>query len=210
VRDPLAPILFALHRLTEKVAPDDALRPTIDRANRSVARITDLVNDLLAFARAGGNVDPGACTEVVAVASAALDDVRPRAAAQHVELLLNARREDPLVVACPPGVLSSLLSNLVNNAIKYIGVSSERLVEISVERRVSSVRVEVRDTGPGLPPGTEERVWEPYVRFDRSGQAGLGLGLATVKRLANAYGGAVGVRSDTGGCTFWFELPAAD
>jgi signal transduction histidine kinase len=112
-------------------------------------------------------------------------------------------------VACPTGVLTSLVSNLVHNAIKYMGEARERRIAVRTLRVGRLARVEVEDTGPGLPPGSEERVFAPYTRADRSGQAGLGLGLATVKRLAEGYGGRVGVRSSSDGCVFWFEVPIA-
>jgi signal transduction histidine kinase len=72
------------------------------------------------------------------------------------------------------------------------------------------VRFEVRDTGPGLDPGTEGQVFRPFVRRAGAEVQGIGLGLATVKRTVEAYGGDVGVRSTKGvGSTFWVELPSA-
>ena len=69
----------------------------------------------------------------------------------------------------------------------------------------------MEDTGPGLPPGYESQIFEPYFRGPKPQQPGVGLGLAIVKRLAEAHGGAVGVRSpvkpEGGGSIFWFELP---
>jgi len=65
----------------------------------------------------------------------------------------------------------------------------------------------VQDTGPGIPSEKKGALFEPYVRGE-SNQPGIGLGLATVKRLTEAHGGRVGVESSPGaGSTFWFELP---
>jgi signal transduction histidine kinase len=162
----------------------------------------------LAFARAGGEVDRTARASALEGARAVVDDARAQADAASIELRVDPLSAD-VAVACPSGVLTSLVSNLVRNAIKYMGHARERLVVVRVVRTDSRVRVEVVDTGPGLPEGAAERVFDPYVRADRSGQPGLGLGLATVKRLTEAYGGRVGVRSSAAGCTFWFELPTA-
>jgi signal transduction histidine kinase len=104
--------------------------------------------------------------------------------------------------------LTSVVSNLAGNAIKYIGTGPIRRLEIRAREEAHVVRVELEDTGPGLAVGSEEHVFEPYVRGRAATQPGIGLGLATVKRLVEGHGGRVGVRSMLGqGCTFWFELP---
>ena len=70
-------------------------------------------------------------------------------------------------------------------------------------------RVQVEDTGPGLPPGLEHSIFEPYVRAPGVTQPGLGLGLATMKRFADRHGGEVGAQCTEVGTVFWFELPLA-
>lgn len=123
---------------------------------------------------------------------------------------LSAPTDAKHVLACNPGVLTSLLSNLTSNALKYIGDGPERVVKIRTRDRGHAVRVEVADNGPGVPAAVADRVFEPYVRAAGTEQSGIGLGLATVKRLAEAHGGAVGFDSVPGrGATFWFELPKA-
>jgi signal transduction histidine kinase len=111
-------------------------------------------------------------------------------------------------VACAPGVLVSVVSNLVRNAIAHMGEATSRRVVLRCAPAERRVRFEVEDTGPGLPAGFADLAFQPYVRGPSSGAPGIGLGLATVKRLVEAHGGAVGVRSVTGaGALFWFELP---
>jgi signal transduction histidine kinase len=116
------------------------------------------------------------------------------------------------VVACDPSMLAVMLSNLVRNAIKYMGEGDEgdRRITLRGHPRGTSMRLEVEDTGPGIPPGTEATVFEPFVRLSSgaAGASGVGLGLATVKRLVEAHGGRVGVTARPGGgCRFWFTLP---
>jgi len=207
IRGPLSPVLFALQTTSKAVSPEDARRPAVDRAIRSIGRVTTLIDDLLGFARAGGAIDPLGRASVLEVARAAVEDARGQAESRGIDLRVEAPAGD-VTVACPAGVLMSLVSNLVRNAVKYMGAARERRVVVRVVRTGGDIRVEVADTGPGLPAEAVHRVFEPYVRADNSGQPGLGLGLATVKRFAGAYGGRVGVRSTSGGCTFWFELPA--
>ena len=91
---------------------------------------------------------------------------------------------------------------------KYIGDRPERRVTVRVIERKEAVRVEVADTGPGIPEELREEIFQPYVRGTASDQPGIGLGLATVKRIAETHGGSVGVETALGrGSVFWFELP---
>jgi len=114
------------------------------------------------------------------------------------------------VVACNEGLLTAALSNLVRNAITHMDGEPGKRVDVAVINSRDRVRIEVRDNGPGLPPGTEATMFEPFVRGPGATHAGLGLGLATVKRIADTHGGAVGVDSRAGaGCRFWIELPRA-
>ena len=208
VRGPLSPVTLALQRLRRDMASEDPRAVLIEGANRAVGRVTSLVDDLLAFARTGAPVAGVGRANALVVAIATLEEASALAESSAIELQIDPRAED-VALACPPGVLTSMISNLVHNSIKYLGNARERRVVVRAARMGDRARVEVEDTGPGLPAGTEEEVFEPYVRADRTGQPGLGLGLATVKRLAEGYGGSVGVRSAPGGCTFWFELPVA-
>ena len=73
------------------------------------------------------------------------------------------------------------------------------------------MRIEVEDSGPGIPPALYETIFDPHVRGRTDGKPGIGLGLATVKRITESHGGAVGFRSRLDvGSTFWVELPRAD
>jgi signal transduction histidine kinase len=106
-------------------------------------------------------------------------------------------------------VLASLLSNLLRNAIKHMGTSTRREVLVRILPRHDRVRFEVEDTGPGIPPELLPQVFDPYVRGPRTTEPGLGLGLATVRRLVEGHDGRYGASSREGeGALFWFELPA--
>lgn len=106
-------------------------------------------------------------------------------------------------------MLVSILSNLVSNAIKYMGDAPLKRVMVRSSIKGKAVRIEVRDTGPGVPPELRVRVFDPYVRGVSSSIPGMGLGLATVRRLTEAHGGTVGLEPNAGvgGSVFWFELP---
>jgi signal transduction histidine kinase len=113
-------------------------------------------------------------------------------------------------VAMDRPVLGTVLSNLVSNAFKYTREAPVRQITLRAVAAPHDVRVEVEDTGPGIPPGLQEAIFEPYRRGPGVEQPGLGLGLATVKRLVLAHGGKLGVHAGpSGGAVFWIDLPRA-
>jgi signal transduction histidine kinase len=170
-----------------------------------VQRVQTLVDGLLAFARAGGKPEPGTTAAIATVLPDAIDGLAAQARDHEIALRLGPVLEGTL--ACSTGVLTSLVTNLVQNAIKYMGDSPQRRIDVRVVDAGASWRLEVSDTGPGIPHGQQERIFEPYVRMGQ-GRPGIGLGLATVDRLVRAHGGQRGVLSQPGeGATFWFELP---
>jgi signal transduction histidine kinase len=84
--------------------------------------------------------------------------------------------------------------------------TGERTVIVRAMAIDGRCRVEVDDTGPGVPPELEETLFDPFVRA-QGHDPGVGLGLATVRRLARGHGGQVGFRPKAeGGSVFWFEL----
>jgi signal transduction histidine kinase len=136
--------------------------------------------------------------------------VRPDADQVKVQINIEPLNK-PIFLPCSEGVLSSIILNLIRNALKYIldGLDSVRYINIRVRDLVNFVRVEVEDNGPGIEPGKLKSIFEPYFRASTS-RPGLGLGLATVKRFVEAHGGKLGVSSHLGkGSCFWFELPKA-
>jgi signal transduction histidine kinase len=207
ILSPLGAITFAFDLLRR--SDDEAQRTrVIDRGCSALGRIQRLTEGLLDFARAGGHPADGARADVGRTIADLVAELEPAAHEKHVEL--TTRLTEPLVAACNPGVLTSLVANLARNALKYLGDKRERRIEIRALHHGKRVRVEVEDTGPGIPPDLARRIFDPYVRAADAKEPGFGLGLATVKRLAEAHGGAVGLHSRVGaGSTFWFELPAA-
>jgi signal transduction histidine kinase len=208
IRGPLGAIAFAVAGVKTAAGTSQPLAPSLERAEKGLRRATALLDDLLAFARAGGTPEPGARTLVAPAIRASLDEVADLARQERVELH-GETSDETAAVACAPGVLASILSNLVSNAIKYIGDTSERRVIVRSFGQDRFVQIEVTDTGPGVPPGAVKRIFEPFVRADPTGRPGSGLGLATVRRLAQSHGGRAGLVSSPRGSTFWVELPSA-
>ena len=169
--------------------------------------LPSIVNGLLSFARAGAHPDPEVHTELKGVLDDVVSGHRPIAAEREVCLLLEELPS--AVVQCEAGVLTSVVSNLVHNANKYVGKGKSSWVKVRARELADAVRIEVEDNGPGLSAELACRAFEPYVRGPEArAETGIGLGLATVRRIAQAHHGQVGVdRAPGGGCLFWFELP---
>lgn len=207
ILSPLGVVGFSL-QLAGRPAEEETRARYVARGVAALERVKRLVHDLLEFARAGAKPDPSARSDVARTIADLVEHLSAETTKAGVELIADVDISSEVV--CKAGVLMSLVANLTRNAVKYIGDGPVRRIEIRALDREDIVRVEVQDTGPGLPPGLEEHVFEPYVRGSRATQPGIGLGLATVKRLAEAHGGKCGVHSVPGeGCTFWFELPKA-
>jgi signal transduction histidine kinase len=206
LRGPLQPALFALQGLTRELEAEDPRKSMADRGVRSLQRADLLIHDLLTYARAGASPEVGAHASVRAVVAGIMEQIEGEASSAKVEV--DAEDLPAIEVGCPPGVLTSVVGNLLGNAIKYMPTEAkDRRVRVRAFEMGNRVRVEVSDTGRGLSKEAQERIFQPYVRVDQS-RPGLGLGLATVKRLVEAYAGRVGVQSSTGrGSIFWFELP---
>lgn len=206
ILNPLNAVQLSLALMERGVEPEQV----IPRAQNSVRRVQRIIEALLGFARAGARPEPGAHCQVRPVLEGVLADAGELAVEKRIELQLEAPAQDAWV-ACLPGVLASITGNLVANAIKYLDPGAlERRVTVRATPRSGSVVFEVEDTGPGIEPAIQRTLFEPYVRGKHREQPGIGLGLATAKKLCEAHGGHIGVRSAPGkGATFWFELPEA-
>jgi signal transduction histidine kinase len=191
-----------------KAERDEAIRRKLQRGVGGLERVTRIARALFDFARSGAHPGPGERGDVRAVVNEVVDEYRPMAGQAGTNLEASVPAHG--LVACNEGLLTAALSNLVRNAITHVDDGPGKRVDILAADAGDRVRIEVRDTGPGLAPGTEALVFEPYVRGPAPAHPGLGLGLATVKRIVEAHGGTVGVESRVGvGCRFWMELPRA-
>ena len=184
------------------------------RVRRSSQHLLGLINDLLNFARLeAGQVD--ARREVVDVGAALTDAealVAPQVAARGLALFVGVPPA-PVYVTGDAEKLRQVLLNLLTNALKFTEAGGT--IELAGEADAGAVRLHVRDTGRGIPPGQLERVFEPFVQVDRHltehAQQGVGLGLAISRALARAMGGDLTVQSRVGeGSRFTLTLPRAE
>lgn len=134
--------------------------------------------------------------------------VEPILTQKEQSLYLATSAGDGLVYADPRRI-GQVLVNLILNASKYAGPGTP--IDLAITPRARHVRLTVADQGPGIPPGTEDHLFEPFYQASRvdGSPEGVGLGLAIVKWLVEAHGGRVGgANRSEGGACFWFELPA--
>lgn len=136
------------------------------------------------------------------------EDFRPRSGARGVKLVNEV---GTLVAQADPNRLQQVLSNLVDNAIKY--GRSEGTVKIQARSADGKIELCVADDGPGIPAEARDRVFERFYRVDKARsreQGGTGLGLSIVKHIVQSHGGRVWVESESGvGSRFFFSLPEA-
>jgi signal transduction histidine kinase len=210
IRSPLGSVSLTLEIVQRNKAIDSKTRDLLTRVGRTMEHVKQLIDDLLVFATSGGHMVPGQGGERKASVREVLDGVveDSNLEAQNRGVQLEYERPDStMVVRCGPGVLISIATNLVSNAMKFMGDAPQRRVTLSARQVRNDVYLEVSDTGPGIAPELHKKVFQPHVR-GTSTASGFGLGLATVKRLVDAHGGAVGVDSvPGGGCRFWVRLP---
>jgi signal transduction histidine kinase len=113
------------------------------------------------------------------------------------------------MVEVDPDALAQVMGNLLSNATRYTPVGGR--VSVTASRGVGAAsRVEVANTGPGIPAADLPHVFERFYRVDPSRSAasgGAGIGLSIVAQLVAAWGGALGVESADGLTTFWFTVP---
>ena len=180
--------------------------------DRNANRLTLLIDDLLLLS----TLDSGRLrldlqpVSVRAATQEVADDFATRARARAVALENSVPGD--LVVRADPDRLRQVLSNLIDNGIKYGGDGGRVAVDGKV---LADGRIEVRvsDDGPGLSPEVQPRIFERFYRVDKARsreQGGTGLGLAIVKHVVQAQGGEVRVESRPGaGTSFFFTLPEA-
>jgi signal transduction histidine kinase len=120
-------------------------------------------------------------------------------------------RLDPLpVVTGDPLRIQQVFGNLLDNAVKYMRPQGEARIHVGVESRDGTPCFFVRDTGIGIRPEDQPKIFRLFSRVGDHGVAGDGLGLTAVKKILDKQGGRIWVESGLGrGSTFWFTLPAA-
>jgi signal transduction histidine kinase len=206
LRTPLTALRLRLDLLAVDSSPATAAE--LAGAQEEIARLSRLVDGLLATARAEAVTEQTEQTDVAEVAAERVAAWHPVGDGHGVKLLAEptAARPGPQV-ALGAGHLEQILDNLLDNAIEAIAENGG-MVRVSVQQSDTAVTLTVADDGPGMTPHERARA---FLRFTTGSQNGTGLGLAIVHRLVTANGG--GIRLDDtpgGGLTVEVEFPVSD
>lgn len=206
LKTPLTSLKASLQLLDRMKASPTALLPKlIEQCNKSMGKISELVEELLNVTRINEGkmllnkkkfnliqmVDE-CCSHVIQLGT-------------H-ELVVNGERN--LEIVADENRIQQVVINFINNAIKYAPKSKQ--IFLTIEHSSHSVRFSLRDTGPGIPSDKLPHLFERYYRVDPKGiqVSGLGLGLYISADIIERHGGEIGAESIEGvGSTFWFTLP---
>ena len=211
LRNPLHAILgnveLALHRPLPE--PQRRYLTTIEQAARS---LLGLVSDLLDLAciQAGKLRVQPAPFDLRSLGQRCIDMLQPLAKRKHLQLHMTGQG-GPLIAIGDMLRVQQVLLNLLGNALKFTDSGDIQLI---IRRKENQWRVEVRDTGPGIPPELQPKIFAAFTQADvgsRREQNGVGLGLAISAGLIELMHGRIGVTSEVGrGSCFWFELPLGE
>ena len=188
---PLSRMQLAIGVLEQRA--DERQREYVEDVREELQHMSALVNELLSFSRAG------ITGREVPLSSVPLRPLVDRVLARESLPADRARITVPpeLAVLAEPELLARCLGNLVRNALRHAG-TADGPVEISARPHDGWVEISVADHGPGVPPESLDRIFEPFYRVDVSRQretGGVGLGLAIVKTCIQACGGRVSARN---------------
>ena len=190
-------------------------RTYAEAITQSGEALLTLIGDILDFSK----IESGTLTldedevEVRKLLNGVAELLGPRAHAKGIEIVTVVGHDVPRIIRIDEVRFRQVLTNLVGNAVKFTekgGICVE--IKMSHVQGRGFLRIEVRDTGVGVPIQKRQDIFQEFVQADSSHArkfGGSGLGLAISKRLAEAMGGEIGLESgEDGGSSFWFTLPA--
>lgn len=212
LRAPVAAIQSYLRLILDGYVPPERFQEIIAKAEQRARDQLELIGDLLELARVQEPKDkmPAEPVDIAAILRDVLDLMQARAQDKSLRIDVDVPSDLPKVMATKEHV-RQIWINLISNAIKYTPDGGQ--VSIALREEGSMVRGSVRDTGIGIAPEDQERIFEEFYRTEAAkamAHHGTGLGLSIVKGIMERYGGRIWLTSKVGeGSTFFFELPKA-
>lgn len=210
LRNPLSPLKTSTVLLAEaaRSRTNEDTGGLLRVIARQVEQLDRMIGDLLEVSR----IEAGRLelrlekVDLLQMAADVIELFRPAAPRHQVRL----RCPDGVVwLTCDPVRIQQVLNNLVSNAIKYSPEGGT--ITVTAEQNATEASISVRDSGPGIPPDDQLRLFEPFHRAKRAAESnipGVGLGLFVSRRIVEAHGGMLVVHSAEGqGATFTIRLP---
>ncbi|EHJ92959.1 ATP-binding protein [Vreelandella boliviensis] len=211
LRTPVARIRFAV-QMVEDMTDQPAIRRQLQGIDADIAELDELVDEILTYARLGGETVNGAELETALVecrgmAERVIDTLSPL----HKGLTLTLAHGPEIELLAEPRYLQRAVQNLVGNACRH--AKSQVVIQLWDEPNL--VRIDVEDDGPGIPPEARADIFKPFARLDDSrarSSGGYGLGLSIVQKIMAGHGGSVTIDTSPtlGGARFTLLVPRRD
>jgi two-component system, NtrC family, sensor histidine kinase KinB len=212
IKTPLTSLALSAQLLQRSRSLSEQQQELVTAIDEDVGRLKDLANELLDLAR---GTAAAITLKTVPVDIGYLLQAVTRTFALQAEqkrVMLTTEFDDSAPKICAdPIKLSWVVSNLIANALRYTPVDG--VIALSAKMTPPVVHLQVRDTGPGIAPQIQERLFERFAQWNTNGAepGSSGLGLAIAKEIVQAHGGRIFVDSTLGkGTCFTVELPTGD
>jgi PAS domain S-box-containing protein len=209
LRTPLTALRLHVQHARARLSKGHPVEPAaLERMERQTGRLADMVNDLLDASRLerGRLQLHPVSLDLRGLVTTVTDDFRNRAPGRQLEVTLPS---EPALVDADPARIEQVISNFLDNALKYSAEGTP--VEVALALEPDQVRLSVSDKGLGIPVDQRAQLFNRFFRVDANvprQQPGLGLGLYICRMIIKPHGGTIGVESEVGrGSTFQFTLP---
>ncbi len=214
LRAPINTIHTCVELALAGYASPERVRNILERVKRRTAELSELISDLLRLARAREEATRDEQVSLVQPAEVLRSVVQlMKTEADGKDLFLSVDVDPDLPpVRANPDRFKLLWTNLLSNAIKYTEPGG--IVAVALKQTPGHLVGTVRDTGIGVPPEDQKRIFEEFYRSENAqalSPVGTGVGLSIVQRIVENWGGSISVESEPGlGSKFTFLLPRAD
>ncbi len=201
VKNPLSSIKAIVQVMREDLKKNDPLQEDLAVIINEIDRLTKVVNQLLQFAKPGGEIKIN--VRIGEVINSALMVLNHEAKQNKIITFCQIPSDLPPVLA-DEGALKEVFFNLIHNAIQAMPTGGKITIHADYQADNHIIRVAVTDTGPGIPQESLQKIFEP---FYTTKQTGTGLGLAIVKKKLEDMEAAISVESNGGGTSFIINFP---
>lgn len=209
LRTPLMSLSATTHLLLRPELPDDKRTFLIKTMQNETGRLSQMTTDFLDMAKleSGRMRFAKDAFDLPELLAECAEVVRPQAQGRGIPITVQST-PSALTVENDRGKLKQVILNLLTNAVKYNRENGK--ITVTLETTGNTCRVNVTDTGKGIPPEAMAHMFEKFYRVPdtEKGTTGTGLGLPIAKKMVESMGGEMGVTSTAGvGSTFYFTLP---